>query len=493
MASNKMSTRRAFLAHAAGCAAAATLGTVQPSRRAHAQDRPPNVVFIICDQMRGDALSCLGSPNARTPNLDRMAAQGVRCERAFSNNPVCVPSRVSAFSGRYPHEHGNLTNDSGERLASLEGTMLGHFRERGYRLGWFGKNHTYTNRPLRTLDAYSERSREPFRKYTPEVPPWWHGDSQWPAERCHASLTTAESIDFINGSKNEPFFMHVSYFDPHPPYFAPAAFTSKYGSKDMHTPDYVAPEKLGPRLAAQKRAMQFELMGEDGLSEAMRCYYASIEYGVDLQVGRLLDALETAGLSENTVVLFTSDHGDFMGQHGMLRKGMFLYDALLHVPMIWHAPGRIAKGHRTASLVETVDLFPTLMELTGARPETGLPGQSVAPLLRDAGTAAADRTIYASAAYNDFPEDYFDDPPSLLKPDEQIPLHTRVLKHACEAKYRTVMARNQEWKIILNESGGPELYCMAGGTVERENVADKTEHREIRRGLEAEAERLWAW
>ncbi len=495
MAQFSKMNRRGFMRCGATAMAGGALAAGSPSlaRGAHGK-RPPNVVFLICDQMRGDALGCLGNPNARTPNLDRLAANGVLFERWFSNNPVCAPSRVSLFSGLYPHQHGKMTNDAGEYLDSFNGNLLGHFRARGYRTGWVGKNHTFDKRVLHRLDSCSLRTREPFRRYSEQVPPWWHGGMEWPEEKCYATVNTREGVEFIRASKkDEPYFLHVSYFDPHPPYFVPEAAVAPYRDRDMRLPPHVPATDLSSRLDEYRRAMHFDRLSDAELRETMRHYHASVEWGVDRQVGEILKALEETGQMENTIIVFTSDHGDFMGQHGMVRKGPFHYDALLHVPMIWWAPGRIAAGLRVPGLAQGVDLFPTLAVLSGGTAPEGLPGRSLVPQLCGESDAGDDATVYACTAYEDLPKDYFEHPEAFEKPDAREPVHTRVMKRASKATSRSVMARNEEWKLILNETQPPELYRMAGGTVESENVAEEAAHREVRQALEDKARRLWAW
>ena len=198
-----------------------------------AADAPPNVLFVTVDQMRGDCMASLGHPNARTPNLDRMAREGVLCANGFASGPVCVPTRKSCFAGLHPHEHGSLTNNDGEKL-DFEGTLLEYFAKRGYRTGWVGKNHTYANEALERLDKADIRSREPFRAYNGYVPPHWHSDVYWPEEDCFPHVNTESAVAFIEqGPATDPFFLHVSYFDPHPPYMAPARYSSRYSSADM--------------------------------------------------------------------------------------------------------------------------------------------------------------------------------------------------------------------------------------------------------------------
>lgn len=483
---NKLS-RRAFLGTAAATGWAAAAGG-----RARAGAPPPNVVYIVCDQMRAGALGCLGNPNAHTPHLDRLAARGVCCTGWFSNNPVCAPSRATAFTGLYPHEHGRTTNHNGAPPDRLEGTLLGHFAARGYRLGWVGKNHTYANPVLRRLDFYRERNREPFRKYPPLVPPWWHGSLYWPEDDCYAPQNTRDALAFLDSQPaDQPFFLHVNYFDPHPPYFAPSATLEVFNSREMRLPPPTPPAALSPRLAAYARAMAFDAMTGADLRQTMRHYHAAIAWGVDAQVGALVDALEARGLLDNTILLFTSDHGDFMGDYGMVRKGMFHYDALLRVPMIWHAP-RLFPGGRTLDAEGAhVDLFPTLAELTGGPAPARVSGRSYAPLLRGE-EAAGPRTVFASATYGDLPAGYFDAPAPLVAPSREQPLHKVVMDQTTAGTRRTAMVRTRDWKYIRNETGGDELYALAGGP-ERENVLGAPAHHAVEAALRQQVEAFWPW
>ena len=446
-----------------------------------AQDTPPNIVFIIADQMRGDALSALGSPNARTPHLDHMAAEGVLFENFFVNNPVCAPSRMSFFTGLYPNQHGKLTNTEGELIQSLDQSMFGYFKERGYRIGWFGKNHHSHAKPLLAeLNSVKGRSREPFRSYTKFVPPHWHSDFLWPKEDTNAPLTTQDGIDFMKETQaKEPFFLYLSYFDPHPPYMAPAEYTSQYCSEDMVLPAFIPPAKLSARLEEEYRLRRYDHLSEADLTETMRYYYAAIEWGVDEQVGQILQALKEQGLEDNTIVIFSSDHGDFMGEHHMVRKGMFLYDALLHVPFIWYAPGLISKGVQSKVMTQSVDLYPTLVALTGGQIPEGLSGRPLNPFLLGEKKDEEDAAVYAFAAYNDLPSDYFDHPEPYYDPDRDEPFHYRVQHLTWEGKHQTAMIRTKDWKLILDETRPAELYHMKGGWIEKENVASDPAYADI--------------
>ncbi len=469
------------------------------SSTAQSPDQPPNVVFIISDQMRGDAMSVVGSPNVRTPNLDKLASKGVLFKNFYVNNPVCAPSRVSFFSGQYPHQHGTLANMGGKYqnglLKKVEGTLVGYFRDKGYDLRWMGKNHTYEKDAAESIGNKHMRSREKFRDYNKYVPPQWHSDMYQDSTESNAHKNTGEAIEFIEKTdRNKPFFLHISYFDPHPPYMAPAEYTSRYSSAQMELPPFIEPSALSPRLDEEYRAKYFDKLSDSDFTETMRYYYAAIEYGVDRQVGRIMKALEDSGQLENTIVVFTADHGDFMAHHGMVRKGMYLYDDLLHVPFIIYAPGTARKEKIVDNLAQSIDLMPTLIDLTGGTPPPELLGRSLKPILEAPVIDPDDFAIYGSAAYSDLPSDYFDNPQPIFDPNSEVPLHTRIERLTWKPEHKTVMVRTKHWKLIQSETRPPELYHYQNeDDAEKENVFGRKEYADISKKLAKKIESLGEW
>lgn len=450
-----------------------------------AQDSP-NVLFVICDQMRADALGMSGNPNARTPHLDALAREGVQFSRCTSANPVCVPSRKSMFTGLYPQHHGSLTNDH-DKYLPLEGSMIDYFRGKGYKTGYFGKNHTFRKEAIAQVDVPDVRDREKFRAYDPQVTPWWHASAPWPEEKCHPHLNTEGALRFLKGVKSgERFFVTVSYFDPHPPYFAPPRHIAKINPDSLQIPQTPLPGALSPRLEEHSRAMGFEKMTDAGIRETMQHYHAAVDWGVDEQVGRLMAGLRETGHDRNTIVVMVSDHGDFMGNYHMVRKGMFLQEALLHVPMIWWGPGYIAKNVRSAAPVQTLDIFPTLVELTGGKRPARMDGIPAVPVLRGASQGER-KTVYASASYGEI------DKVKLQQTTGQDALHTRVFDQEMVETNKTAMIREGEWKLIVSETRGPELYHLPGHGHETGNVAEQRSNAGVRRDLESKLRRWWSW
>lgn len=454
----------------------------------------PNIVFIICDQMRGDAFGAAGNSNARTPNIDYLAENGIVFPNNFANNPVCLPSRISMFSGLYPSRTGVLCNKHPGEWLKFEGSLPWYFKQAGYRTGYIGKNHTYEKSELANFDHLSIRAREEFRAYSKYVPPFWHSDIFWPEEDCNPGKNTSDAVDFINSSTpGEPFFLHISYFDPHPPYMAPSEYTSLYCSEDMILPEYIDPGKLGDRLAQHQKALRYDQISESDLKETMRYYHASVEWGVDHQIGIILNALKEKGVAENTILVFTSDHGDFMGEHHMVRKAMFLYDALLHVPMIWYAPGLIKKGLSPDNMTQNVDIFPTLLEFAGIDIPENVDGRSLKTIMEGQVPVDDDFIVCASAAYSDLPEGYWENPEPYYNPESNVPFHTRVEDITWKPEHRTAMARTRNWKLIISETHKPELYKMDGGHIERQDLYGELQYRDISEQLEQKIRASWEW
>lgn len=456
------------------------------------KNKKPNLILIIVDQMRGDALSCLGSPNARTPNLDKLAREGVIFENAYSNTPVCLPSRVTMFTGLYPHQHGTLTN-KGPYWQTMEHTLFEMLKKNGYSLGYVGKNHMLQVSKS-VLDEYFSyykfADREDFRAYSKYVPPYWHSDTYEPSEKCFTTTHTNEGIEFINRT-SDPFFLVISYNDPHPPYIAPSEYSSKFSSDDMVIPEYVPASRLSGRLDEYYRAMEFDKIKDTDLTETMRYYYASISY-VDDNVGRIVKSLQKKGIDDNTILIFIADHGDFMGEHRMVRKGMFLYEANLHVPMIWHGPGLIPSRFRVTNLAQLVDIMPTIRDFLNIEIPATLPGRSLKPLLQGQRMEEEDHFVFASALYYDPPE-YILKGGEVPESDENMPLHSRVMKMPAvlDENKRITSIRDAEWRFIKTEGHPSELYKIDENWQEKENLAQKPEYKDLVSSFEKKIAEIW--
>jgi len=397
---------------------------------------PLNVLLITTDQMRRDHMGCSGNPVIRTPNLDRLAAGGLYLERAYVNNPVCMPNRASIATGRLPRNHRCWCN--GVDLPEDERTLGDVLGDRGYHTALFGKPHFRITamptdgvpRGIECGPAWEQGINSPEwtgpyygfqyvqisvghghanlnrahlcewvkRKYPEALAKQFQAEPSptgamesftplYPAG-AHSSNWLGEiGSDYLRqrGADGKPFFLWVSFPDPHHPFTPPKPYDV------MYDPGEVVMPKLGPEALADKpphyrRAYEggaggkLKHMTEDQLREVIARTYAMITL-VDENIGALLDALDQTGLSENTIVVFTSDHGDLMGDCGLVLKGPWLMEGLINVPMIWRVPGGPA-GQRTEELFSSCDVAPTILELLGAEVPRAMDGLSQAGMIR---------------------------------------------------------------------------------------------------------------
>jgi len=371
---------------------------------ARAADSRPNVLFIVSDDLNC-FLGCYGDPLAKTPNIDRLAARGVRFERAYCAFPLCGPSRNSFLTGLYPNTTGIQGNGQIFRQSiPSQVSMPQAFRLAGYFAARIGKLYHY-NVPmsvgtnghddpgsweLEINPAGCDRLEEEPRIFSLE-PGQFGGTLSWYAspkgDREHTDGIMADDAAWVlercGRDRSRPFFLAVGFFRPHTPYVAPKnPYFGLYPEAEMPLVAGVAEDQEDiPKAALGSRKVEQDAMTDDQRRQAQQAYRASISF-LDSQIGRVLDALDKAGLAENTIVVFTSDHGYHMGEHGLYQK-MSLFEESARVPLLIAAPGRCMAGSVARAPVSQVDLFPTLAALCSVEAPKNLPGQSLAPLLAD--------------------------------------------------------------------------------------------------------------
>lgn len=391
----------------------------------------PNVLIMHTDQQRHDTINAAGNVAMHTPNLDRLAERGALLERFYVQNPVCMPSRASMLSGRYPTATSVTCNgiEMPQEIRCIQ-HMLG---DSGYVTGVIGKLHflphqardhrvahpAYGFDQLQISDepgCYRDAYREWVRRQDPSqldavncgLPPararWeqmmgWDGTVSPPEPRegfvpkvfegddelTNACFVADRTMHFLRERGERPFFLFAGFYHPHSPLIPPQCCLDLYDDLDaIPAPVRAEHESLAP---------QAEGMSERDFLEARRHYYAMVS-DVDRNVGRILDELERLGLAEDTIVVFTSDHGDYMGDHGKFGKGMPGHECIMHVPCIISYPDCIEPGTRVEGMVEAVDLTPTLLDYAGVVREPQLQGRTMRPLLEGDGDAARD-SVYA--------------------------------------------------------------------------------------------------
>ncbi len=363
-----------------------------------------NVLFLICDDMNCD-LGSYGHEMVRSPNIDRLASRGLRFENAYCQYPLCGPSRASFMAGMYPDQTLIRKNAIRirERLPNVL-TMSQLFIRNGYRATRVGKIYHYNvpgdigndghDDPASWDHTVNPRGRD--KDDEPKIfslqPGKFGGTLSWLAadgtdEEQTDGIGATEAIAILekHAKEKSPFFLAVGFYRPHTPYVAPKRYFDMYPRDRIKVPrlpeGYLDTLPKPAREAITRKKNQVNL-ADDLARQAIQAYHASITF-VDGQVGRVLDALEDLGLSDNTIVLLTSDHGYHMGEHGHWQKTT-LFENAARVPLIIYAPGMKTAGKSTKTPAEMIDFYPTLAELSGLPAPDNLSGVSLAPVLEDA-------------------------------------------------------------------------------------------------------------
>jgi len=395
----------------------------------------PNFLCIVTDQMRADHMGCAGNPVIQTPNLDRLAASGVRFTRAYVNNPLCMPSRATLFTGLTPRGHGVRTN--GIPLDRRIPTIVQALAQAGYRTHSVGKLHLL---PFSVLKGADPRTLDPkewaesyhfwsegilttmptpyfgfqtveivighgpgtagdyrrwLRSKDPKAEALWSPDAgkptrhrarhAWhcaiPGELHYNTWVADRTIEFLERRpRDKPFFAWCSFPDPHHPYSAPEPWASMYDPADVPMPvrregelDSLPPFYKGIYESSFWTSGRIEptKMEDEQLRDTIAMTYGMISH-VDHNVGRVIAALEHLGLRANTIVCFLSDHADLMGDHWMMNKGPFHMNGLLKTPFIWSCPGMIPEGVQSDALASFLDFAPTILGLAGVPIPEGL-------------------------------------------------------------------------------------------------------------------------
>ena len=462
-------TRRGFLQTGAAAAAAQAPGR-------------PNILFIMADQFRLDGVAANGNRLIRTPNLDRLASQSANFQHACVQSPVCVPSRVSFFTGRYPHSHKNRVNYTPCDPREVFLQKLLHQAE--YRTGTVGKLHYYPptaaharstgwdkvclDDGVTRTDAYSDyvtwrrandpHASVPHNELAPGRNPFRSALNYEFTRTAWTGLQTREMLRELAGGA-KPFFLFSSFFSPHGPSVVPPPYDSMYDGVQIPLPRQVTLEEIRKLpLPLQKLILRFEPaydMNRERLEWLYRSYYGNVSM-VDREIGGILDVLDRTGEASNTIVLFSSDHGDQLLEHGLLGKNVF-FESSVRVPFLVRWPDRIAPARPTA-MMETVDVVPTLLELCGVPIPGNVQGRSLGALLTGRPYQAREMVF----SENIVPEVITSNSMEFsFQPGQGV----AGIRHP-DAK----MVRTARWKMTHYPGHGGELYDLVNDPAESRNL-----------------------
>ena len=488
----------------------------------------PNILFIMADQLRWDYLGYAGHPHIQTPNIDALAARGVSFAKAFVQAPVCGGSRMSFYTGRYNMSHGASYNNFPLRID--EKTIGDYMRPLGYRVALVGKTHMAVDRegmerlgidpgssvgvlvsqcgfepyerddglhPDQSADpnlAYNRwlnqlgyRSDNPWHDFANSVEDddgavlsgWSMRNVRRPArvreEHSETAYMTDRALAFLDEAGKGPWCLHLSYIKPHWPYVAPAPYHAMYGPQHVIAANRSAAEKTDthPVVAAFMAHEESVNFSRDEVRETVIPAYMGLISQFDHHVGRVIAHLEKRGLAGNTIVIVTSDHGDYLGDHWLGEKDLF-HEEVVRVPLVVVDPRSSAdqmRGTAVHDLVETIDLAPTFVDWAGGEPQPQrLEGRSIAALVNGAKPPGWRDAAFCDGDFS--------------------------LRHARRAlglppeRARGYMVRTRRWKYVLFEDFPPQLFDLANDPHEQTDLGRTAGHEAVRAELE---QRLFAW
>jgi len=439
----------------------------------------PNFVFIMTDTQGANVVGCYGRPEMRTPRIDRLAAEGVRFGRAYSMFPVCTPARAGIFTGLYPNFNGAWANEL--PLGDNVRTMGQRFRDLGYATAYTGKwhldGHDYFGTGecpdgwdpelwydgKRYLDDLSDDEIELWRRGLGSVAALKEHDVQ--PEFTWGHRVSNRAIDWIEkrAAGDDPFLIVVSYDEPHGPATCPAEYVEPFVEHDYELGPGAFDDLAGK--PAHHRAWAAACGKVHTGGKVRKAMYFGCQSFVDHEIGRVIDAVDRCA-RDDTVIVFTSDHGTMMGAHGITNKGPVMYDEITRIPLIVRMPGGAPAGRVERTLASHADLLPTMLELAGADVPDLLSGESLAPLLRG-DEADADRSVVIEFDRFDVDNDAV---------GEFLPIRCIV---------------RGDYKLVINLLDTvDELYHMADDPAEVVNLIGDPAHAEARDRLHDE---LLAW
>jgi arylsulfatase A-like enzyme len=488
-----------------------------------------HILFIMCDQLRWDYLGCYGHPHLATPNVDGLAAAGVRFEHAYVQSPICGPSRMSFYTGRYMSSHGATWNGFPLKVGEL--TLGDYLRPLGWRTVLAGKTHMRPDvegmarlgiDPRSVIGVHvSECGFEPFERddglhpdgrYYGADPAYddylrrhgFHGRNPWhewansgidpetgalrsgwflenaelparvPEEHSETPYMTRRAMEFMRTAGDEPWCLHLSYIKPHWPYVVPAPYHEMYGRQHFLPAVRSERERLNthPVYRAFMDHRDSRAFSRDEVRERVLPAYMGLIKQIDDQLGVLLAFLREEGLWDDTLIVFTSDHGDYLGDHWLGEKDLF-HDCAVRVPLIVRDPrpeAQATRGTVSATLIEAVDLAPTFLDYAGGAPVPHrLEGRSLRPLIEGESTPWRDAVVSEC--------DY-----SMRDAGRALgvaPIEARIW-----------MVRTRRWKYIYYEGFPPQLFDLAHDPDELEDVGCDPALAGVRDEMK---ERLFRW
>jgi uncharacterized sulfatase len=461
----------------------AILGSIENAQKGEvtmgkSNTEQPNFVFIMTDTQNRSMVGAYGDPSVDTPNLDRLAETGVRFDSAYTACPLCTPARGSLFSGTYPQSNGAWTNNVAPSEAiPLMGTIFSHY---GYQVAYTGKWHLDGSSYFGNGQAgggFPQRWWYDGKCYADEIGEDLFGryvgakrtedliEADFREDNIWGHRVADRALDFLEAAGEEPFLLAVSFDEPHAPHVAPHDYWERFSKGNVpRPPNYNAPVENKPELQRIHREDVGDVPWEE-TARALMPLFGCNAY-IDREIGRVIEGVENLH-NDNTVIIYTSDHGDMMGAHGLTTKGPIMYDDICRIPLLVRMPGS-KQGRVTRSVASHVDIIPTMLDLIGAQVPGSLCGKSLASILKDGNGKPAGQKE-SGGDTRDF---------------AHISFHRFAVNHDKFGGFYPIRCvTDGRYKLAINLFDTDELYDLDRDPLEVENRITDKEYADIRDDL----------
>lgn len=498
-----MSVKKLKLFALLGMLAFSVLGQAQ---KENAAVKKPNVVLILCDQWRADATKLNGFGLDTTPFLDSLAQKGTWFDKAYCAMPACVPSRTSMLTGRWPSAT-RVSSNMNAKDAFFTEDIYDVVKSQGYKTALIGKNHTYL-KPNEDLDFYEDFNHlgtgKPQTEEEKEFNTFLHATNFYMSEKATPFpiedqmpakiVNSAEQFADKSKAEGSPFFMWVSIPEPHNPYQAPEPYYSMFPPESLPELDTDGDDlyKKGNIYMVEREILRKGYGDYEKQIPRIRSNYYGMMRLIDDQIKGFVEHLKETGELENTIIVFVADHGDYVGEYGMIKKGAGVPESLTRIPMIWYGPGIEANKEAHEAHVSNVDIMPTICDMLGVELPGGVQGRSLWPLLQGEDYPEEEfESIVVQQGYGNLRYVNFDN----YSPYDDDGTIKRGRTQADELNTWTQSGRLRElrkgdWKLVYDMQGHGNLYNLAEDPAAINDLFDDKKYTEKKAEL---LEDLIAW